>query len=88
MEDMRDSGGVELPLYRALTEQLLVAGAPRSMIVLNFCIATVFIMALHFLWIIPLNIIIHCGAAYVSKSDDQFFDAFRRYINKKHYYSV
>lgn len=78
----------ELPLYRSLTEQLLVAGAPRSIIVFNFCIATVFIMALHFLWIVPLNIAIHFGAVYVSRSDDQFFDVLRRYVNKKHNYSV
>ena len=80
--------GCKLPLYRALTEQLLVAGAPRSIIVLNFCLAAIFIMALHFIWILPLNIAIHCGAVYVSKSDDQFFDALRRFLNKKKYYST
>jgi type IV secretion system protein VirB3 len=71
-----------------LTEQLLVAGAPRGMIVMNFCLAAIFIMALHFIWILPLNIAIHCGAVYVNKSDDQFFDALRRFLNKKKYYST
>lgn len=88
METEKENGGSVLPLYRALTQQLLVAGAPRSIIVFNFCIAAIFIMALHFIWIIPLNIAIHCGAVYVSKSDDQFFDAFRRYLHKQHYYST
>ncbi|WP_371367802.1 hypothetical protein SRRS_16080 [Sporomusa rhizae] len=76
------------PLFRALTGQLLVAGAPRGMIVLNICLASIFLMALHIPWIVPVNLLIHLSAVYLTKKDEQFFDILRRYLHKKTYYDV
>lgn len=76
------------PLFRALTGQLLIAGAPRGMIVLNMCLAAIFLMALHIPWIVPVNLLIHLSAVYLTKEDEQFFDILRRYLHKKSYYGV
>lgn len=76
------------PLFRAFTGQLLVAGAPRGMIVLNICLAAIFLLALHIPWIVPVNLLIHLSAVYLTKEDEQFFDILRRYLHKKSYYGV
>lgn len=80
--------GFRLPLYRSLTEEILLAGAPKGMIVLNVSLMAFFIMTMHFLWIIPLNIVIHIGAVFLTKQDDRFFDCLRIYIGQKNYYGT
>jgi type IV secretory pathway TrbD component len=78
--------GFRLPLYRSLTEQILIVGAPKSVIVVNSMVMAIFILSLHFFWIIPLNLLIHFGAIYLTKQDDQFFDCLLKYIRNKNYY--
>jgi type IV secretion system protein VirB3 len=78
--------GFRLPLYRSLTEQILMAGAPKSVIVLNGTVMAFFILSMHFFWIVPLNIVVHFGAIYLTKKDDQLFDCLKVYIHKKNYY--
>lgn len=80
--------GFRLPLYRSLTEEVLLAGAPKGMIVLNVSLMAFFILSMHFLWIIPVNIIIHIGAVFLTKQDDRFFDCLRIYIAQKNRYST
>lgn len=80
--------GFRLPLYRSLTEEILLAGAPKGMIVLNVSLMAFFIMTMHFLWIIPLNIVVHIGAVFLTKQDDRFFDCLRIYIGQKNYYGT
>jgi type IV secretion system protein TrbD len=78
--------GFRLPLYRSLTEQILIVGAPKSVIVVNGMVMAIFILSLHSFWIIPLNIIIHFGAIFLTKLDDQIFDCLLKYIRNKNYY--
>ena len=78
--------GFQLPLYRSLTEQILIAGAPKSVIVVNSMVMAIFILSLHFFWILPLNLIIHYGAIYLTKQDDQLFDCLLKYTRSKNYY--
>lgn len=79
--------GFRLPLYRALTEKMLMGGAPKEIMILNGTMAVIFMM-MHTFWVLILNVVIHVGAIRFTKSDDQFFDCFKRYINKKNYYST
>ena len=78
--------GFRFPLYRSLTEQILLAGAPKTIIILNTVIMAIFVLSLHFIWILPLNAIIHFGAIFFTKQDDQFFDCLLKYIRNKNYY--
>lgn len=81
--------GFQLPLYRSLTEQILLAGAPKNVIVFNAMIGAFFLMTLHFIWILPFNVLIYFGSIYcTSQIDEQFFACLLRYIRKKDYYST
>lgn len=76
----------ELPFYRSLSEQILLLGAPKPILILNGLILVLFIVDFHFWPIIPINLLIHFGSIYLAKNDDQFFDCLREYIHKKNYY--
>lgn len=86
MADEETPIGYQLPLYRSLTEQLLIAGAPASIIVWNAALLGIFVMSLFSFWIIPFNLVIHFGAIYVTRQDNQFFDCLLKYMKKKDYY--
>jgi len=76
----------ELPFYRSLSEQILLLGAPKSILIINGLLMLIFIVDFNFFLIIPINLLIHFGCIYLSKNDDQFFDCLRVYIRKKNYY--
>jgi type IV secretion system protein VirB3 len=76
----------ELPFYRSLSEQILLLGAPKAILILNGLIMVLFIVDFSFWMIIPINLLIHFGCIYLAKNDDQFFDCLRAYIHKKNYY--
>jgi len=78
--------GFRLALFKSMTEQLLMAGAPRSVVVLNGTMAVILIFILHAWYIFPFNLIVHFGAVHLTGKDDQFFDCIKRYIHKKSYY--
>lgn len=80
--------GFQLPLFRALTEQDLMSGVPRKVMVLNGMMFLILVFVLHSWWIIPLNILVHLGAMALTKQDEQFFDCFSRYVKKKNYYGT
>ncbi|MGL5257600.1 MAG: VirB3 family type IV secretion system protein [Proteocatella sp.] len=75
-----------LPFYRSLSEQILMFGAPKGILILNGLLGFLFIVDFNFFWIIPVNILLHFGCIYLAKNDDQFFDCLREYIHKKNYY--
>jgi type IV secretory pathway TrbD component len=76
----------ELPFYRSLSEQILLLGAPKEILILNALAGLLFIVNFHFWLIIPLNLAVHFGCIYVAKNDSQFFDCIREYAKKKNYY--
>ncbi len=76
----------QLPFYTSLSEQILLMGAPKSVLILNALICILFIVDFGFFYIIPITILMHFGCIYLSKNDQQFFDALREYIHKKNYY--
>ncbi len=80
--------GYSLPLFRSLTQKILMAGAPKNVIIGNLTLLAFFALSLHFFWIIPLNLAVHFLAIYLTKRDEQFFDCLRIYIKKKDYYST
>ena len=75
-----------LPFYRSLSEQILLLGAPKEILMANGILMLLFIVDLGFYMIIPINILLHFGCIYVSKNDEQFFDCLREYRKKKNYY--
>lgn len=75
-----------LPFYRSLSEQILLFGVPKPVIVLNAVLAYIFLFNFHFIYIIPVCILVHAGSIYLAKDDDQFFDCLKKYIHTKNYY--
>ncbi len=77
-----------LPFYRSLSEQILMLGVPRVVLVLNGLIAFLFVINFHFWYILIVNAIVHFGSIDLAKNDDQFFECLQYYQRKKNYYST
>ena len=73
--------GFVVPVHRALTEPILLAGAPRSIAILNGTLAAAIGLGLQ-LWLIGLLIWIvgHLAAVWAAKRDPLFVDVVRRHI--------
>ena len=72
--------GFEVPLYRALTEPILLAGAPRTIAIVNGTLAAALGLGLR-LWIVGLLVWIagHALAATAAKKDAQFAEVISRH---------
>lgn len=76
----------ELPFYKSLSERILLMGAPKPIIIINALVMLLFIIDFHFWEIIPVSLAFHFLCIYVSKNDEQFFEALKSYLHKKNYY--
>lgn len=77
-----------LPFYRSLAEQVLMLGVPKVVLILNGLVGFIFVMNFHFWYILIVNAIVHFGAIYLAKNDDQFFECLQNYQSKKNFYST
>jgi type IV secretion system protein VirB3 len=82
----RSIEGFEIPLHRALTEPILLGGAPRSVAILNGTIAAALGIGLQ-LWIagIALWLVGHAVAVFAAKRDPQFASVLARHLRQKAY---
>lgn len=73
--------GFEAPVHRALTEPILLAGAPRAIAILNGTLAAAIGLGLR-LWIVGLVfwVIGHMAAAWAAKRDPLFVEVVRRHV--------
>ncbi|MDP1840709.1 MAG: VirB3 family type IV secretion system protein [Reyranella sp.] len=73
--------GFVVPLHRALTEPILLGGAPRSIAILNGTLAAAVGLGLR-LWIagLLLWLIAHGLAVWAAKRDPLFVDVVRRHL--------
>ena len=73
--------GFEVPVHRALTEPILLAGAPRSVAIVNGTLAAAIGVGLR-LWIAGLVLwaIGHMAAVWATKRDPFFVDVVRRHL--------
>lgn len=78
--------GFEVPLHRSLTELILMAGAPRTVAIVNGTIAAALGLGLR-LWIagIVFGVIGHAIAVYAAKRDPQFVEVLGRHLRQKAY---
>ena len=80
--------GFEVPLHRSLTEPILLAGAPRSLAIVNGTIAAALGLGLR-LWIagIALWIIGHSLSVFAAKRDPDFAQVLARHLRQKGWFS-
>nr|WP_155481591.1 VirB3 family type IV secretion system protein [Rhodoplanes serenus] len=73
--------GFEAPVHRALTEPILLAGAPRAIAILNGTLAAAIGLGLR-LWILGLMLGLagHGAAAWAARRDPLFVDVVRRHL--------
>ncbi|CAM5761139.1 hypothetical protein LMIY3S_00039 [Labrys miyagiensis] len=81
--------GFVVPVHRALTEQILLGGAPRSVAILNGTIAAALGLGLR-LWIagLVLWLIGHAAAVWAARRDPMFVDVVRRHLRIPGHLSV
>ncbi len=78
--------GYEVPLHTALTQPVLLAGAPRNLAILNATLALVVGMGLHLWWLgFPLGLVVHTVAVLLTKQDPDWFDIVRRHLRQPSY---
>ena len=73
--------GFEAPVHRALTEPILLAGAPRAVAILNGTVSAALGLGLR-LWIAGLVLwaIGHMAAVWAAKRDPFFVEVVRRHV--------
>lgn len=73
--------GFEAPVHRALTEPILLGGAPRAVAITNGTLAAAVGLGLR-LWIVGLLLwaIGHMAAVWAARRDAQFVDVVRRHL--------
>jgi len=73
--------GFEAPVHRALTEPILLAGAPRALAIVNGTLAAAIGLGLR-LWVAGLVIWIvgHALAVWAARRDPHFVEVVRRHV--------
>ena len=76
--------GIEIPLHRALTDPILLGGAPRAVAIVNGTIAAALGIGLQ-LWIagIVLWAVGHAIAVFAAKRDPHFATVLARHVRQK-----
>jgi type IV secretion system protein VirB3 len=93
MSDMADHAGdvpgYAVPVHRALTEHILLGGAPRGLAILNGTLAAALGLGLR-LWLVGLAIWVvgHLAAVWAAKRDPMFVDVVRRHLRIPGHLSV
>lgn len=73
--------GFHAPVHRALTEPILLGGAPRAVAIANGTLAAAISLGLR-LWLVGLAMwaVGHLAAVWAAKRDAQFIDVARRHL--------
>jgi type IV secretory pathway TrbD component len=73
--------GFVTPVHRALTEPILMGGAPRSIAIVNATLAAALGIGLR-LWIagLVLGFVGHMAAVWAAKRDPDFVEVVRRHL--------
>ena len=81
--------GFSVPVHRALTEHILLGGAPRSIAIMNGTLAGAVGLGLR-LWLVGLAIwaVGHLAAVWAAKRDPMFVDVVRRHLRIPGHLSV
>jgi type IV secretion system protein VirB3 len=76
--------GFEIPLHRALTEPILLAGAPRGLAIVNGTVAAALGLGLQ-MWLAGVLIWVagHSLAVFAAKRDPDFVVVLARHLRQK-----
>lgn len=76
--------GFEIPVHRALTEPILLGGAPRAVAILNGTLAAAIGLGLQ-QWIAGLGLFVagHTLAVFAAKRDPDFMTVLARHLRQR-----
>lgn len=83
MRDLRDIPGFTAPLRQALTQPILMGGAPRSYAILNGTLAAVVAFAGQPLWALALGVIGHAAGVFLARRDADAVEVLKRAMKIK-----
>ncbi len=66
--------GLEVPVHRSLVARMLLAGLPRTVALVLWTGVSAFAFGLRQVWVLPIGILVHVGAAAAVKADPFFFE--------------
>jgi type IV secretion system protein TrbD len=80
-EQLADVPGFSVPVHRALTEYILLGGAPRALAILNGTLAAAIGLGLR-LWLVGIALwaVGHALAVWAARRDPLFVDVGRRHL--------
>ena len=83
------AAGFVVPVHRALTEHILLGGAPRGLAIANATLAAAIGLGLR-LWIAGVVIFLvgHMASVWAARRDPQFVDVARRHLRFPTYLRV
>ena len=80
--------GYTVPVHRALTEPILIGGAPRTAAILNGTIAATLGLGMHLILAgIAYWIVAHAICVWAAKRDPDFMDVLVRHVRHKRHLS-
>jgi type IV secretion system protein VirB3 len=84
MNGSRHLEGFDIPVHRALTEPLLLGGAPRAVAIINGTLAAAIGLGLQ-QWIAGLVLFVvgHTLAAFAAKRDPDFLPVLMRHLRQR-----
>jgi len=89
MQAAEPISGFHAPVHRALTEPILLGGAPRAVAIANGTLAAAVSLGLR-LWLVGLAMwaVGHLAAVWAAKRDVQFIDVVRRHLRYPSFFRV
>ena len=83
MRDPRDIPGFTAPVRQALTQPILMGGAPRSYAILNGTLAAVVAFAGQPLWGLAFGVVGHAAGVFLAKRDADAVEVLKRAMKIK-----
>ncbi|MEP1903685.1 VirB3 family type IV secretion system protein [Roseibium sp.] len=89
LEHLNEVPGFSIPVHRALTEPILLAGAPRAFAILNGTLAGAIGLGLQ-LWAagIAIGVLGHALAVWAARRDPLFVEVGRRHLRLPGHFEV